>query len=659
MRKNAPVSADQELLFAVEDMANLQKPEWDLPDLSSLPDKLEGEVIGVDLETRDEGISAGHGSGWPWRGGFVVGYSISADNWQGYLPIRHAAGKNLDPEKVKQILNNWLSDEKQGKAGANILYDYGWAEQDGVHMKGALHDVQYAAALLDEQRWSYSLDSLSKDLLNTQKDETLLRRAAAAWGVDPKSGLWKLPPQFVGQYAETDAVLARKLHDVFQAKLKSEELLHLYDLEIGLIPLYHEMRLRGVRVDLDRAQQLRDQWRLEVKEQIKFIKEKTGYSVDLWSADSLGKALRHEQLPINFTEKTHKVSITAAYLESIDHWLTKTILKARQLDKLAETFIDSAILGHVHNGRVHTEFHPLKRSDDTDGGGLKGTITGRMSSSNPNLQQVPTRTDVGNQLRSVFIPEEGERWLSCDYSQQEPRLTVHFAASRTIGGKTLIGALDAVKKYQDDPKMSYHKMVAEQTGLEYKKAKILNLALTYGRGAASTARALNCSLEEAKAFIAQYHERLPFVKQLDTVLLGDVTKQGYIRSLLGRKARFTLFEPDDWEMSRKVTPVPYWKAKKIWPGMKLRLAGLHKKVNRLIQSSAADQTKLAMKLMWEQGLGRYVRLAVHDEVCGSVPSMYVTKAMMECMRDAIKLKVPVVVTVKEGDSWGSLTETDL
>jgi DNA polymerase I-like protein with 3'-5' exonuclease and polymerase domains len=151
--------------------------------------------------------------------------------------------------------------------------------------------------------------------------------------------------------------------------------------------------------------------------------------------------------------------------------------------------------------------------------------------------------------------------------------------------------------------MSYHKMVAEQTGLDYKKAKILNLALTYGRGSTSTARDLKCTVDEAKAFIKQYHERLPFVRQLDQVLMGDVTREACVKTLLGRKARFTLFEPDDWQLARSCTPVPYWKAKKLWPGMKLRLAGLHKKVNRLIQGSAADQTKKALKDLYDNGLG--------------------------------------------------------
>ncbi len=650
--------AEQSLLFSVEEMTNLEIPEWDLPDLTALPKELEGDVIAIDLETKDDGIRDNKGSGWPWKGGLVVGYSIAAKNWQGYLPVAHATGGNLDHDKVRRILNHWLSNAKQRKVGAHILYDFGWADQDGVTIKGPLDDVQYAAALLDETRWSYSLDSLAKDQLNMQKDETLLRKAAGAWGVDPKGGLWQLPAQFVGRYAEMDAVLALKLHTVFQEKLAKEGLTQLYELETGLIRLYHDMRKRGVRVSEERAVQLRDTWRGGVANEIKLIKDKTGFEVDIWSAESLAKALRHENIPLQFTEKTHKVSITGEYLQYTDHWLCKAVLRARQLDKLAETFIDSAILGHAHNGRVHTELHPLRRNDNDDTG-TKGTITGRMSSGNPNLQQVPTRSDIGNQLRTIFIPEEGEQWCSLDYSQQEPRMLVHFANSRSLNGKPLTGAADAMAKYQADPKLSFHKMVAEQTGLEYKKAKILNLALTYGRGASSTAKELNCTLEEAKQFIAQYHARLPFVKEFDAVLNGDVAKNSYVTTICGRRCRFTLFEPSDWEASRGCTPVPYWKAKKLWPNMKLRLAGIHKKLNKCIQGSSADQTKMAMKKMYDQGLGTHLVFPIHDEVCGSTPNLETTRALRDCMRDAIILKVPSLVTVKTGPTWGDLVEVEM
>jgi DNA polymerase-1 len=202
-------------------------------------------------------------------------------------------------------------------------------------------------------------------------------------------------------------------------------------------------------------------------------------------------------------------------------------------------------------------------------------------------------------------------------------------------------------------------MVAETTGLPYKSAKILNLALIYGRGGNSTAKELNCSVDEAKAFIKQYHEKLPFVRQLDAVLLGDVTRDNCITTILGRKARFTLFEPADWELSRGVTAVPHWKAIKMWPGKKLRLAGLHKKLNREIQGSAADQLKKAMKDIYDAGLGKHLLWPIHDELCGSVDDEKLAKRISDFMRDAIPLKVPMVVTVKMGPNWGELTEVEL
>jgi DNA polymerase I-like protein with 3'-5' exonuclease and polymerase domains len=170
---------------------------------------------------------------------------------------------------------------------------------------------------------------------------------------------------------------------------------------------------------------------------------------------------------------------------------------------------------------------------------------------------------------------------------------------------------------------------------------------------------LGCTLDEAKQFISQYHAKLPFVKELDSVLNGDVAKNSYVTTLLGRRCRFTLFEPSDWNMSRGVTPVPYWRAKKLWPGQKLRLAGLHKKLNKTIQGSAADQAKMAMKKMYDSGLGKHLVFPIHDELCGSTPNLETTRAIRDCMRDAIILKVPSLVTVKTGPTWGDLTEVEL
>lgn len=623
--------------------------DWTAPDLKKLPKMLEG-LIAFDLETQDLGLNEGQGPGWAWQGGGrVVGYSFSADNWSGYLPVAHESGGNVNAKEARAIINRWMSDPKQKKVGANVLYDLGWSKRDGVTIKGPVYDVQWAEALLDEHRWGYSLDGLAKSYLNEGKDETLLRSAASAWGVDAKSGLWRLPAAFVGPYAEADADRTRRVFLAQLPKLEAANLMKIFELECSLLPLYLSMRWRGVRIDVSKAEQLKERWVKEVKQKVDEIKRRTGVAVDLWAAGSLAQAFDKEGIKYPYTEKTKAPSITGAWLTLQNHWLTDLVSSARELDKLGGTFIDGTILGHLHNGRIHCEFHPLRGEDG-------GTISGRLSSSNPNLQQIPTRTEQGKLIRTCFLPEQEEKWYSLDYSQQEPRLTIHYAASVKRGGMNLPGALEAVEKYRVNPKMSYHQMVADETGLSYKRAKILNLALTYGRGAQSTAYELKCSLEEAKTYIEQYHARVPFVKGLDNILRDQVEKNGEIKTLLGRHCRFPYWEPADFEKARECTPQPLWKAKKLWPGQKLRIAWMHKKMNRLIQGSAADQTKKAMQDLMNAGFTDNVLVQVHDEMGMSLPNEKMAKEAAHIMEHAVELKVPSVVDIEAGPSWGDAFE---
>ena len=622
---------------------------WELPDLTRLPSKLEG-LIAFDLETRDMGISANQGPSWPWRGGGrVVGYSFAADNWKGYLPIGHEGGGNLDPIKVRQIINGWMSDPLQPKVGANVLYDLGWSRRDGVEVKGPVYDVQWAEALLDEHRWGYALDGLSKSYLNEGKDETLLKQAASAWGVDPKSGLWKLPSAFVGPYAEADADRTRRVFEHQVPKLKEQKLWDLFLLECSLLPLYLDMRWRGVRVDADKAVILKRRWTLEVQAITDEIKRRTGIGVDLFASESLSKALDTQNIPYPRTAKTKAPSVTADWLTTQDHWLTDLMKKGRELSKLSGTFIDGALLGHIHDGRIHTEYHPLRGEDG-------GTISGRLSSSNPNLQQMPSRTEEGRHIRSCFLPEKGEQWYACDYSQQEPRLTVHFAATAKQNGRDLPGSMEAVQRYKDNPRLSYHQMVADETGLTYKEAKILNLALTYGMGVKATAFNLKVTEDKAREYIAKYHERVPFVKALDQMIGVRVERDGELKTLLGRICRFPMWEPAEYSKTEKYVGVPLWKARKQWPDKTLKRAWLHKKLNRLIQGSAADQTKKAMKDLWDSGLGSHALVQVHDEVGFSFPKADMAREAARIMVDALPLAVPSIVDIECGPNWGDCEE---
>jgi DNA polymerase I-like protein with 3'-5' exonuclease and polymerase domains len=607
----------------------------------NLPDKLHG-VIALDLETKDDGLREKKGPGWPWYGGHVVGYAVVADNFNQYLPIAHEGGGNLDPDLVHRWLNDVMSDEDQLKVFANAQYDLGWCFTTGVRVRGPIRDVQWVAALLDEHRWSYSLDALARDYLGKGKDERELNEAAQAHGYDPKADLWRLPASSVARYAAQDANLTRELWDVEKPLLEKDDLLSICELEHDLLPLYLSMRRRGVRVDVDYTEQLLNQLRSEVEDARQEIYHRLGIGVDLWAARSVAKAFDACGLTYGRTVKTKEPSITIDLLKSTDHWLSQLLLGARQKDKLAGTFLENVILKNLHGDRVHGEIHPL-RSDDG------GTVTGRLSMSNPNLQFIPKRTEEGKRIRKCFIPDEGDRWASLDFSQQEPRLVVHFAAMVAENGRKVEGALEARDRYLNDPNTNYHEFAASVTGLPYHHAKAVNLAIIYGRGIKNTAAELQRSVEETKEIFRRHHKEMPFAKAMATICQEVVRQRGYLRSLLGRHARFPFWEPREWSERNELLTLE--KARERWPKKQLVRARLHKALNSLIQPSAADQTKAAMREIWKAGLGDHLLIQIHDELCCTVPSDDVAKRIAELMRTAVKLKVPSVVETSIAERW--------
>jgi DNA polymerase I-like protein with 3'-5' exonuclease and polymerase domains len=631
--------------FSVEEMTRVPQSDWQPPDLSALPDKLYG-TIGVDTETCDEGLREGKGAGWGWPGGgFVAGYSVSADNLPKiYLPVAHEGGDNVDHGRVRRWLNHVLGDAAQLKVFAHAMYDIGWAERDGVTIRGPTRDVQLAEALLDEYRREYNLESIARDRLGRAKNEDLLRKVATAYGYGRtrgtiKENLWRLPARYAGPYAEEDAALPRDIWCVQEPLIKEEGLERVCELEHALIPLYIDMRRRGVRVDIPYAEKLRDQFRRDVDDCVAEIKRRSGANVDIWAAASIAKALDAEGVRgYGRTAKTGAPSITQAFLESTDHWLCKLVLRARQKDKLRGTFLEGQVIGQSRGGRVHCQVHPLKSDDG-------GTVTGRIAMSDPNLGFIPARTKDGRLIRGCFLPEDGEKWASVDISQQEPRLTVHFAVRCGVRG-----ALEAQERYRDDPDLSYHEFAAELTGLPYKAAKILNLAIIYGRGVRETAAELALPQEEVKSMFEKHHQEMPFARGLSDVCKSVVNRRGYLKSLLGRRARFPHFEPARWE-DRDGRMMLIEDARRAWPDQRLVRARIHKSLNSLIQPSAADQTKTAMLRVMEAGLGNHILIQIYDELACSVPDCTVADRVAEIMRGAIPLEVPVKVDVGIGKNW--------
>jgi len=625
--------------FLLKHDINNIETEWSAP--TEFPDLRNCKTIAIDLETRDDGIGAGKGPGWATNDGYVVGIAVAAGDFHGYFPIRHANGPNLDLKMTLGWLQEQMATPGITKVCHNAPYDIGWMRAEGINVQGPIIDTLIAAPLVDENRFSYRLDLLGKDYIGMRKDEKILKAAAAEWGIDPKAEMWKLPARFVGGYGEQDAAMTLKLWDYLKGEIEKQDLWSVFDLETRVLPAVIDMRATGVRVDLDRAEQSRKILRSRKKELLSFVKDKTGVDVEVWAADSIKKVFDDLQLPYPRTE-AGAPSFTKDFLKDHPNEVAQTINKVREADKADSTFIDS-ILKFEHNGRIHCEMHQL-RSDDG------GTVTGRFSSSSPNLQQVPARDpEIKRLIRGIFVPEEGERWGSFDYASQEPRLLTHFAAS--MPPRMRGSMVDQIVAEFHAGNADLHQMVADMAGISRKQAKTVNLGIMYGMGKGKLANQLGISEAEAKGLLDLHQEKVPFVRSLATVASDQAERNGQIRTVLGRLCRFDMWEPRSFGYNK---PLKYDEAVKTYGtvGQGIRRAFTYKALNRLIQGSAADQTKLAFAQCYEAG--HKPMLQVHDELCFSIGNEEQTREITEIMENGLDLKVPSKVDVALEKDWGDV-----
>jgi len=617
------------------------KSEWVPP--AELPDIFEAKQIAIDVETRDPNIKT-NGPGWPTGDGEVVGYAIAVADWAGYVPIRHLGGGNLD----ERIVNNWLKKvfaSPADKIMHNAQYDAGWIRQMGFTINGRIIDTMLIASLLDENRYSFSLNNLCYDLLGKVKSEKTLQEAAREFGLDPKADLWKMPAMYVGPYAQNDAEITLELWNHLSTQLTKEELWPIANLELDLLPCLIDMTWRGVRVDQDRVERTRNHLVKKEKEVLDKIQHIAGGQVELWAAASIAKAFDKLDIPYPKTEKGAP-SFTKAFLSEHPHELAQYIVQARNLNKTSGTFINT-IMKHCHSdGRIHSHINQI-RSDDG------GTVSGRISMNNPNLQQIPARDpELGPMIRSLFLPEEGDQWAAIDFSQQEPRILVHYAyVYGKSRGQQMAGVEEFVHSYRNDPDMDFHTMVADMAKIARKQAKTINLGMMYGMGVNKLSDQLDIDVEEAKVLVKQYHERVPFVKGLMNGVqnrLNDRGSSGSIRSILGRKCRFDLWEPDTFAMNKAL---PYKEAvQEYGETTRLKRAYTYKALNRLIQASAADMTKQAMVNLYKEGYLPLIQ--IHDEVAMSLKTKEEAETVAKIMENAVPLEIPSKCDIEIGPSWG-------
>jgi len=640
---------------------------------SDLPE-LHGPIT-LDTENHDPLLKT-RGSGWAYgrdgqNGGKIIGIAVNADNFHEYLPISHTEG-NLDPAKVKGWLKQQLTkDELQPKIFFHAQYDVGWLQVEGIPIRGPIHDVSFQAPLLDEHRPNYMLDRLGKDYLGRGKDEKLLAKAAADLGIkntksdNIKMHLMRVHPDIVGVYAREDVALTRELWDLYNPMIEEENLGEVYQLECDLIPMLIDMRLRGVRVDVAQCEKEQAGLVLEESKARLFIKDKTGITVGSWdNAAELSKVFDKLGIKYGLTEKTEQPSITADWLRGLGHPVADAILRGRKTNNIRSTFLENALLNLQENGRIYPNFNPLKRDDEGGAGGVlgkelkagvRGALSGRFSSSQPNFQQMPSPEkdpELGYMVRQLILPEEGEAFHVMDYSSQEPRLTVHFAEVTGCWK-----AAQMAERFREDPNTDLHdetrKMVAQKLEewkdpKKRKSAKTINLGVAYGMGGGKLALSLGLPYTqasfkkivngedfefkylkagpEAQELMDIFDEAAPFIRQLAKKAQNAVKQKGHIRTPMGRRFRF-----------HKEEDGRGWKF-------------LNKSLNRLIQGSAADMTKLAMRDMYRAGILPHG--TVHDEIDISAGDPKIVAEVKHIMEHAMELTIPVVVDVGSGHNWG-------
>ena len=607
--------------------------EWVKP--TEFPDLRHADEIAIDLETYDPDLKK-LGTGSIVGRGKVVGIAIATDGYSGYFPFDHEGGGNLD----KKLVMKWFKDICESTADKifhNAMYDVCWIRSMGFKINGRIFDTMIAASLVNENRYRYDLNSLGWDYVGQGKNETELNNAAQEWGLDPKADMWKLPALYVGNYAERDAELTYALWRVMQKELSNQDLGSIFNLETDLFPCLVDMRFKGVRVDTESAHKLKQQLSKEEKTLLSEITKETGVECQIWAARSIAKVFDKLKLPYDRTEKTQAPSFTKNFLSNHEHPLVKKIAKAREINKAHTTFIDT-IIKYEHKGRIHADINQI-RSDQG------GTVTGRFSYSNPNLQQIPARNkDLGPLIRSLFIPESGCEWGCFDYSQQEPRLVVHYAS---LDQDT---SVFGVKEAYDDGDADFHTIVAKMADIPRTAAKTNNHGLFYGMGKAKLQAELGVSKDKAEELFSIYHNRVPFVRSLTKSVSNRAQQRGQIRTLLGRLCRFHLWEPNTFGMHKAL---PFEQAaQEHGPGIKR--AYTYKALNKLIQGSAADMTKKSMLDLYKEGIVAHIQ--IHDELDISVESPEQAKKIVEIMENAVKLEIPNKVDYESGKNWGTIND---
>jgi DNA polymerase I-like protein with 3'-5' exonuclease and polymerase domains len=639
------------------------------------------DTVAIDIETYDPNLKT-KGSGAIRKDGFVCGIAVATENDTAYFPLRHSdtdiAFDRID--KIWQVLNDKIfQNENITKVFHNAMYDVCWIRAvTGMMIKGRIVDTMIAASVIDENRFKYSLDALSKDYLNEEKYKYDLQQKTLEWSggtvKDPMTNMHKLPASIVKEYAKQDVSLTHKLWKLFDKKI--DEVLYtkddgeqktcrqIFELETKLFLCLVDMKFKGVRIDRSKAILFGTHLKKRRDQIIKAIESITTIKVDIWAAASIKKLLDHLCIKdYKVTPKSKMPQLPKDYLRKHNNKCLRMIAKAREYDKAVNTFIDG-LLEYVHEGRIHADINQI-RSD------TGGTVTGRFSMSNPNLQQIPAKGYIGGKMRELFVPEEGCKWGSFDYSQQEPRIVVHYAIKLGLPGT------ESLKDEFDRDDADFHQIVADMANISRKQAKTINLGLFYGMGRIKLQRELGLDQRQAKELFNEYHSRVPFVRQLSQELIAFAKENKLLFTLHDRFCRFDRWETTNKEWNpetNRFNEVPLYTKEQAMEAFKAEMldkykenkidpnymdyferyytpAFTYKALNRLIQGSAADMTKKAMVDLHDKGIIPHIQ--IHDELCFSTTD-HESELIKSIMEKTIPLEVKNKVDYESGPNWGTI-----
>jgi DNA polymerase I-like protein with 3'-5' exonuclease and polymerase domains len=638
------------------------------------------DTVAIDIETYDPNLKT-KGLGAIRNDGFICGIAVATGKDTAYFPLHHSdteltMGKKL---KIWKVLNEKIfQNEKITKIFHNAMYDVCWIRAvTGSMIKGRIVDTMIAASVIDENRFRYSLDALSKDYIGDSKYKYDLQQKTLEWSggmvKDPMSNMHKLPSSIVKDYAKQDVNLTFKLWNLFNKKL--DEVLYtkedgeqktcrkIFELETKLFPCLVDMKFKGVKIDVQKAKKFGEHLKKRRDQIVTAIRKRTTKKVDIWAAASIKILLDHLDIKdYKVTPKSKMPQLPKDYLKTHKNKCLRMIAKAREYDKAANTFVDG-LLDYVHNDRIHADINQI-RSDQG------GTVTGRFSMSNPNLQQIPARGFMGKKMREMFLPEEGHEWASLDYSQQEPRIVVHYAIKLGLPGT------DELHKEFDKEDADFHQIVADMAKISRTQAKTINLGLFYGMGKLKLQKELGLDRINAKKLFDEYHNKVPFVRQLSQDLIQFAKDNRLLFTLHDRFCRFNKWETTDREWNpetNRFNEVPLYTEEEARQAFKAEIlekykenkvdkdymdhfekyytpAFTYKALNRLIQGSAADMTKKAMVDLYKRGIIPHIQ--IHDELCLSVKSEEDIQTVKEIMESTIILEIKNKVNYKKGKNWG-------